>query len=50
MSRQLGHANPAITLRVYAHLFDLDAQSKRMRDALEARFGEGGGKTVLRSV
>lgn len=39
VARQLGHANPAITLRVYAHLFDSDAQSSRMRDALEARFG-----------
>jgi hypothetical protein len=32
-------ANPAITLRVYAHLFDSEAQATRMRDALEARFG-----------
>lgn len=39
VSRQLGHANPAITLRVYAHLFDSEAQAKRMREALEARFG-----------
>jgi hypothetical protein len=34
--RQLGHADPAITLRVYAHLFDSEAQGTRMRDALEA--------------
>jgi hypothetical protein len=39
VARQLGHANPAITLRVYAHLFDSEAQGTRMRDALEARFG-----------
>ena len=39
VSRQLGHANPAITLRVYAHLFDAEAQATRMREALEARFG-----------
>jgi hypothetical protein len=54
VARQLGHANPSITLKVYSHLFDADAQSKRMRDALEARFGgnavvtsggNGGGKT-----
>lgn len=38
VSRQLGHANPAITLRVYAHLFDSEAQATRMREALEARF------------
>ena len=39
VARQLGHANPAITLRVYAHLVDSEAQGTRMRDALEARFG-----------
>jgi hypothetical protein len=39
VSRQLGHANRAITLRIYAHLFDAEAQARRMRDALEARFG-----------
>ena len=33
------HANPAITLRVYAHLFDSEAQATRKREALEARFG-----------
>jgi hypothetical protein len=33
-----GHANPAITSRVYAHL-DSEVQGTRMRDALEARFG-----------
>jgi integrase len=37
VARQLGHANPAITLRVYAHLFDSEAQSARMREALETR-------------
>jgi integrase len=46
VARQLGHANPAITLRVYAHLFDSEAQAKRMRDALEARFG---GNSVVTS-
>jgi hypothetical protein len=45
-ARQLGHANPAITLRVYAHLFDSEAQETRMRDALEARFG---GNAVVTS-
>ena len=44
VARQLGHANPAITLRVYAHLFDSEAQAARMREALEARFG---GNTVV---
>jgi integrase len=46
VARQLGHANPAITLRVYAHLFDSEAQGKRMREALEARFG---GNAVVTS-
>jgi integrase len=46
VARQLGHANPAITLRVYAHLFDSEAQGTRMRDALEARFG---GNAVVTS-
>jgi integrase len=46
VARQLGHANPAITLRTYAHLFDSEAQGKRMRDALEARFG---GNAVVTS-
>jgi integrase len=46
VARQLGHANPAITLRVYAHLFDSKAQAKRMREALEARFG---GNAVVTS-
>jgi hypothetical protein len=45
VARQLGHANPSITLRVYAHLFDSEAQSTRMRDALEARFGGNAGVT-----
>lgn len=42
VSRQLGHANPAVTLSIYSHLFDAEAQSARMRDALEARFGGNG--------
>jgi hypothetical protein len=46
VARQLGHANPAITLRVYAHLFDSEEQAKRMREAFEARFG---GNAVVTS-
>jgi hypothetical protein len=46
VSRQLGHANPSITLRIYAHLFGADGQAKRLRAALEARFG---GNTVVTS-
>ena len=39
VSRQMGHANPAITLSVYAHLFDGARHADRTRDALEAGFG-----------
>jgi hypothetical protein len=46
VSRQLGHANPGITMRVYAHLFDGEAQADRMRTALEARFGSAGDARV----
>jgi integrase len=46
VARQLGHANPAITLGIYAHLFDSEAQATKMRDTLEARFG---GNAVVTS-
>jgi hypothetical protein len=46
VARQLGHADPAITLGIYAHLFDSEAQATKMRDALEARFG---GNSVVTS-
>ena len=36
VSRQLGHANPAITLRVYAHLFDAARHAREARAALDA--------------
>lgn len=39
ISRQLGHANPATTLRIYAHLFDKVNHAERMREALSAEFG-----------
>jgi integrase len=39
VSRQLGHASPDITLRVYAHLFDRAEQAHRTSQALEAAFG-----------
>ena len=40
VSRQLGHADPAITLRVYAHLFDRHRHAESTRAALESSFGE----------
>jgi integrase len=39
VSRQLGHANPAITLRVYAHLFDAARHAREARAALDAEYG-----------
>jgi integrase len=39
ISRQLGHANPATTLRIYAHLFDKRSHATRMRDALSRSYG-----------
>jgi integrase len=38
VSRQLGHANPAITLRVYSHLFDAARHADQARQGLEAQF------------
>jgi integrase len=39
VSRQLGHADPAITLRVYADLFDRKEHAERHRDEMEAEYG-----------
>ena len=39
ISRQLGHASPATTLRVYAHLIDQAKHAERMRTALSESFG-----------
>ncbi len=36
---QLGHTNPAITLRVYAHLFRAAKQADDARDQLQAAYG-----------
>jgi hypothetical protein len=36
---RLGHADPAITLRVYAKLFDRQRHAEAARAALEARYG-----------
>jgi integrase len=38
VSRQLGHANPAINLRVYAHLFDASRHADRARTQLQSEF------------
>ena len=39
VSRQLGHANAAITLKVYAHLFDAERHADEARTRLEADYG-----------
>jgi len=38
VSRQLGHANPTITLGVYAHLFERADHATAAREALEASY------------
>jgi integrase len=39
LAAQLGHSNPATTLRLYAHLFDKARHADEVRDKLEAGFG-----------
>lgn len=39
VSRQLGHTNAAITLRVYAHLFDAERHAREAREGLEGEYG-----------
>ena len=36
---QLGHANPAVTLGTYAHLFDRARHADETRERLSAGFG-----------
>lgn len=54
VSRQLGDANPRITLGVYAHLFDAAEHGERAREALERSFGRvaavGGAATERAAV
>jgi integrase len=39
VSRQLGHTNAAITLKVYVHLFDAERHAASARDRLDAEYG-----------
>lgn len=39
VARQLGHASPDITLRVYAHLFNHHRHAQRASERTEAAFG-----------
>ena len=43
VSRQLGHANPSITLEVYAHLFDRADHAAAAKEALEADYEASAG-------
>ena len=49
VSRQLGHTNAAITLRVYAHLFDAERHARAAREDLDAEYGELISATLLSS-
>ncbi len=40
VSRQLGHASPDITLRIYANLFDQKRHAERTRTLMEHSFGQ----------
>jgi integrase len=44
VAHQLGHANPSITLKIYAHLFDAAAHEERVAAALES--AAQGGKAA----
>jgi hypothetical protein len=47
VAHQLGHANPSITLKIYAHLFDAAAHEEKVAAGLEsARRGENQRKTA----
>jgi integrase len=46
VSRQLGHANAAITLKVYAHLFDAQRHAQKARERLESEYGGMLGSSV----
>jgi integrase len=50
VSRQLGHANPSITLQVYAHLFERADHANAARDALEASYATTVGADGQRSA
>jgi hypothetical protein len=50
VSRQLGHANPSITLSVYAHLFEGARHAEKTSALLEAAFGELVDGTMLETT
>jgi len=46
VSRQLGHANPTVTLSTYAHLFERADHAQAAREALEASYAAMAGLTA----
>jgi hypothetical protein len=46
VSRQLGHANPTITLSTYAHLFERADHAAAAREALEASYATPANSTT----
>jgi hypothetical protein len=48
--RQLGHANPSITLTVYSHLFDAAKHAERTSAMLEQAFGAIVDGTVVETT
>ena len=47
VSRQLGHANPTVTLSTYAHLFQQADHAATAREALETSYGQMGAGAPL---
>jgi len=46
VSRQMGHANPTVTLSTYAHLFAQADHAQAAREALEASYAAMAGATA----
>jgi hypothetical protein len=47
VSRQLGHANPTVTLSTYAHLFERADHAEAAREALEASYPALPGRRIV---
>ena len=46
VSRQLGHANSAITLKVYSHVWDSVRNTDQLREALSGHFEGASGSST----
>jgi hypothetical protein len=49
VSRQLGQANPTVTLSTYAHLFERADRAEAAREALEADYEASAGRRRILS-